>query len=215
MSRREGDLSLSVLGRGRESVDQARASQSGPDSDARLVRVEFESHWVAGTCSRWNSPVPSKMRMRSGRSLIKRTEQGEVNRITKQISALNTRSSSRLASRVHLAYGRGPAMLAPGAQRNSRHPATGAICALLTLAALVFVVTSAAPKHIHETSTAGFYNAECPLAELGARQGLASLPSVPPSVWLGLVRAEGLLVGPDHVSAVVVLSADSRAPPLA
>jgi hypothetical protein len=106
-------------------------------------------------------------------------------------------------------------MLAPGATRNSRRSTAGAICALLALAALVFVVTSIEATHIHETTTAGFYNAECPLAELGALQDLASLPSVPPSVWAGSARAEGLLVRPDHFSAVLVLSDESRAPPLA
>jgi hypothetical protein len=99
--------------------------------------------------------------------------------------------------------------------RTSRRFVTGAICALLVLAILVLGVASGARGHVHDPTTAGFYNVECPLAELSARQAVASLPSVPPSVSLRLARAELLPVVASNLSAGVVLSAESRAPPLA
>jgi len=102
-----------------------------------------------------------------------------------------------------------------GGTWTSRHFSKAAICALLAVALLVFGVANGTRGHVHDPTTAGFYNTECPLAELGARQGVASLPSVPPSVWIRLVRAELLPVVASNLSAGVVLSAESRAPPLA
>jgi hypothetical protein len=99
--------------------------------------------------------------------------------------------------------------------RTSRRFVTGAICALLVLAILVLGVASGARGHVHDLTTAGLYDAECPLAELSARQAVAPLPSVPPSVSLRLARAELLPVVATNLSAGVVLSAESRAPPLA
>jgi hypothetical protein len=90
-----------------------------------------------------------------------------------------------------------------------------AICALLALSVLAFVVATTTPGHIHAPTTAGLYNVECPLAELAARHGLGFLPSTPPSIWIGLLPAQTLLVAAANFSAPVVLSADSRAPPLA
>jgi len=104
-------------------------------------------------------------------------------------------------------------MTTPGA-RTSRRFATGMMCALLVLAVLVFGVANNARGHVHDPTTAGLYNTDCPLAELGARQAVASLPSVPPSIWIGLTRAESLPVVISDLSAGVVLSAESRAPPL-
>jgi hypothetical protein len=106
-------------------------------------------------------------------------------------------------------------MPAPGPQTSYRRLATRAISVLVALSTLVFVVGSAAPRHVHAPTTAGLYNAECPLAELGARQCLVSLPSAPPSIWTGLVPTGTLLVAAANFSASAVLSADSRAPPLA
>ena len=102
-----------------------------------------------------------------------------------------------------------------GGTWTSRHFSKAAICALLAVALLVFGVANGTRGHVHDPTTAGFYNTECPFAELGARQGVASLPSVPPSVWIRLVRAELLPVVASNLSAGVVLSAESRAPPLA
>jgi hypothetical protein len=105
-------------------------------------------------------------------------------------------------------------MTTPGT-RTFRGFATGAICALLVLAILVLGIASGARGHVHDPTTAGFYNVECPLAELNARHAVGSLPSVPPSVWLRFARAELLPVVFNDLSAGVVLSAESRAPPLA
>ena len=102
-----------------------------------------------------------------------------------------------------------------GGARTSRRFGQVAICALLAVALLVFGVANGARGHVHDPTTAGLYNAECPFVELGARQGVASLPSVPPSIWIRLARAELLPVVASHPSADVVLSAESRAPPLA
>jgi hypothetical protein len=102
-----------------------------------------------------------------------------------------------------------------GGTWTSRHFSKAAICALLAVALLVFGVANGTRGHVHDPTTAGFYNTECPFAELGARQGVASLPSVPPSIWIRLVRAELLPVVASNLSAGVVLSAESRAPPLA
>ena len=82
----------------------------------------------------------------------------------------------------------------------------------MVLAILVFGVANNARGHVHDPTTAGLYNTECPLAELAARQGVASLPSVPPSIWIRLARAELLPVVTSNLSAGVVLSAESRAP---
>jgi hypothetical protein len=102
-----------------------------------------------------------------------------------------------------------------GGAWTSRRFGQAAICALLAVALLVFGVANGARGHVHDPRTAGLYNTECPLAELAARQGVASLPSVPPSIWIRLVRAELLPVVASNLSAGVVLSAESRAPPLA
>lgn len=90
-----------------------------------------------------------------------------------------------------------------------------AICALLALSLVAFVVTTSTAGHSHAPITAGLYNAECPLAELSARQGVVALPSAPPSAWIGLAPTGILLVAASNFSASVVLSAGSRAPPLA
>ena len=102
-----------------------------------------------------------------------------------------------------------------GDARTSRRSGQAAICALLAVALLVFGITNGARGHVHDPTTAGLYNTECPLAELGARQGVASLPSAPPSIWIRLARAELLPVVTSSPSAGVVLSTESRAPPLA
>jgi len=46
------------------------------------------------------------------------------------------------------------------------------MCALLVLAVLVFGVANNARGHVHDPTTAGLYNTDCPLAELGARQAV-------------------------------------------
>jgi hypothetical protein len=106
-------------------------------------------------------------------------------------------------------------MVAPGPERKSHRLATGAICVLLALVALAFVATSFTPTHTHASSTAGLYNAECPLAELAARHDPGSLPPAPPSCWSDFTPAGALLFAAGGISAPVVLAAESRAPPLA
>jgi hypothetical protein len=106
-------------------------------------------------------------------------------------------------------------MIARGLARNARRSATEAICVLLAVATLVLGIANLAPSHSHVSSTAGLYNAECPLAELGAHQRLVSLPSAPHSIWIGLAPAGTLFVVGDSFSASVLFTAPFRAPPLA
>jgi hypothetical protein len=100
-------------------------------------------------------------------------------------------------------------MIAATSRENNSHRfATAAVCVLLALTALAFT-----PSHIHRAGTAGLYNAECPLAEFAARQGMSSLLSAPPSFWSDFSPAGVLLFAASRISAPVALGAEPRAPP--
>jgi hypothetical protein len=90
-----------------------------------------------------------------------------------------------------------------------------AILPMLALVLFALFLTSPELLHDHRSSGLGLYSAECPLAEVAARLGEASLSSVP------LVVATWWAVGAATVAVLaeapspLVRSADPRAPPLA
>lgn len=90
-----------------------------------------------------------------------------------------------------------------------------ATCLVLMLALLALGLTLAGPRHTHVQASLGWYNAECPLAELNARAELVPVLSSPPSVEAGLIAGETLQVTGPTIPASVVVVAASRAPPLA
>lgn len=90
-----------------------------------------------------------------------------------------------------------------------------AIVLLLALLAFTIAVEGSQPNHSHEEGRLGFYNADCPLAELSA---------VHPAGW----APEPLTIGSPESAALPIAAtssgwvpspslslADSRAPPLA
>jgi hypothetical protein len=105
-------------------------------------------------------------------------------------------------------------MLMPRSDHQSRYQRRRAICLVLTLALLVLGLTVFASGHTHARPSDGWYNAECPLAELTARGGLVSVLSAPPSVSTGLIPSWTVHAAAPYVPAPVVLVAASRAPPL-
>jgi hypothetical protein len=106
-------------------------------------------------------------------------------------------------------------MLMPRSDHQSRYQGRRAICLVLTLALLVLGLTGFASGHTHARPSDGWYNAECPLAELTARAGLVSVLTAPPSVSTGLIASGTVHAAAPYVPAPVVLVAASRAPPLA
>jgi len=90
-----------------------------------------------------------------------------------------------------------------------------AILPMLALILFGLFLTSPELLHEHRAGGLGLYSSECPLAEVAARHGEASLPSIP------LVVATWWAVGTAPVAAILqvpsplVRSADPRAPPLA
>lgn len=100
-----------------------------------------------------------------------------------------------------------------GSDNRSGCQGTRALCLVLALALLVLGLAFAAPRHTH--TSLGWYNAECPLAELNARAQIVPVLSTPPSVPTALMADEPLqLTAPSAPAAAVVVAA-SRAPPLA
>ncbi len=86
---------------------------------------------------------------------------------------------------------------------------------LLALVILGLLFTSPDLLHAHRAGTVGLYNAECPLAEIAARYGVASLPSAPPIVapWWTVGSAPAAAVA--QIPALFARCTNSRAPPLA
>jgi hypothetical protein len=86
---------------------------------------------------------------------------------------------------------------------------------LLALAGLGLLLASFQPLHVHGAGRAGFYNEECPLAELAGRHGQVSLPSAPPAVRIGLIIHPILVTEVLEYPAVSTSRTQPRAPPLA
>ncbi len=85
---------------------------------------------------------------------------------------------------------------------------------LLVVPTLLFLVATVQPFHLHKADQPGFYNGECPLAELAAPGGKVS--ASPPSLqlWVGL-EAGAALLAPNHdTSAAPAVATECRAPPL-
>jgi hypothetical protein len=106
-------------------------------------------------------------------------------------------------------------MLMSGSDHRSRYQGRRVVCFVLTLVLLAFGLTVSASGHTHARPSDGWYNAECPLAELTARAGFVSVLPAPPSVCTGLIASGTVHAGAPYVPAPVVLIAASRAPPLA
>jgi hypothetical protein len=89
---------------------------------------------------------------------------------------------------------------------------------ILPVLALVFfaiLLTSPELLHAHRSGEPGVYNTDCPLAEIAARHGDASLPSVPVvfATWWVVETAPTVAASP--VTPLFISSTDPRAPPLA
>jgi hypothetical protein len=102
-----------------------------------------------------------------------------------------------------------------GSDHRSRYQGRRVVCFVLTLALLTFGLIVSASGHTHARPSDGWYNAECPLAELTARAGLVSVLAAPPSVCTGLIASGTVHAAAPYVPAPDVLIAASRAPPLA
>jgi hypothetical protein len=101
-----------------------------------------------------------------------------------------------------------------GSDNRSNCNAARAVCFVLTLALLALSLTFPL-GHTHAKASAGWYNTECPLAELTARAAFVSVLSVPPSVWTKQLPSETFQLAVSNVSAPLVFVVASRAPPLA
>jgi len=84
---------------------------------------------------------------------------------------------------------------------------------LVVLAAFSLIVEGSQPGHAHAGTTAGIYNAECPLAALAAFHG-SSLPSGPlTSAWIVLVAGVIAIALGERNPASPIRLTDPRAPP--
>src|SRR5262249_39507124 len=99
---------------------------------------------------------------------------------------------------------------------TSRVPARYQMVILLLVALLSFAMALAGmqPVHSHENGRLGLYNAECPLAQLGALHADTCAPPSPasPSPPLGSLPTPP--VAPVWAPAPPASLADPRAPPL-
>ena len=86
---------------------------------------------------------------------------------------------------------------------------------LLPLLSLAFVVEGGQPSHSHDDGQLGFYNAECPLAELAAIHAVGQLPD--PQGIASFTVLVGLIVSMSlgWVPSLSFRVAEPRAPPLA
>jgi hypothetical protein len=90
----------------------------------------------------------------------------------------------------------------------------GTVLARLVLLALALVLASPDGSHAHRSDTPGLYDAHCPLAELAARRGDASLPSTPPAVSVPYGLDAAPVISAARFAQVPVADAVSRAPPV-
>ena len=93
--------------------------------------------------------------------------------------------------------------------------AAPAICLLVALAALVFLLEVGTPIHLHRGDGPALYNGECLLAALTACHGLATLAAPPASSAAVLVVGAVALGATAPPAKLLVCSTDTRAPPLA
>jgi hypothetical protein len=88
------------------------------------------------------------------------------------------------------------------------------IVASLALVLFGLFLTSPQVLHAHGAGGIGLYSAECPLADIAARHGDASLPVVPLVVATWWMVEPAAVVAASHVPTPLVRSTDSRGPPL-
>jgi hypothetical protein len=90
-----------------------------------------------------------------------------------------------------------------------------AIVLLLGLLVVAFAVEGSQPSHSHEDGRLGFYNAECPLAELSAVHTAGWAPEPLAVVSPELVALPIAVTSSGWVPSPFPSLTDSRAPPLA
>jgi hypothetical protein len=89
-----------------------------------------------------------------------------------------------------------------------------ALLLLLVLVALGLVWTSPDLLHAHRSTGPGLYNAECPFAEIAARDRQESPPASRPAVPVAEIADVGATIVPAPLGARLQLHSGSRAPPL-
>jgi hypothetical protein len=97
--------------------------------------------------------------------------------------------------------------------RGRRLRAAGYII-LMVLAALSLAAEGSTPGHIHQGSTAGIYNGECPFATLAAFHGTSTLPRPLPPTWVAGMAGPTILLQSERPPASPAQHTHSRAPPL-
>ncbi|HYB70174.1 MAG TPA: hypothetical protein VEH80_05880 [Candidatus Bathyarchaeia archaeon] len=85
---------------------------------------------------------------------------------------------------------------------------------LLVFAALLFVLTSAHPLHVHGADRPGLYDGECPLAEVAAPRGAAVTAPTPAALWVGRLSVEPPTKADARVKSAPAFRSALRAPPL-
>jgi hypothetical protein len=84
---------------------------------------------------------------------------------------------------------------------------------LLALVAVTLPIKASYPRHVHEASTVGVYNADHVLASLEFLGGDGPLPDLPTAVSLALITAACALPRRGRPAAPALRLAGSRAPP--
>jgi len=84
---------------------------------------------------------------------------------------------------------------------------------LVILAALSLIAGGIQPGHAHARTTAGIYNAECPLAALAAFHGSSLLSKPLTLAWIILVAGAVEIAHCDRNSVSPTCFTDPRAPP--
>ena len=94
-------------------------------------------------------------------------------------------------------------------------PRSRALGLLFVFAALLFVLTSAHPLHVHGADRPGLYNGECPLAEVAAPRGVAVTAPGPAALWVGLLAVDPSSKADTRIKSAPAFRAALRAPPVA
>ena len=182
--------------------------KGGPDPWGRGTARVCSAHDRRGspaassTCgSRGSSSSPSRW---SSSSSFNRDRSREA-----AVPSSETAPRAFLANRPPLAYRSSPHM-------KSRVPARYRTVILLLVALLSCAMALAGmqPVHSHENGRLGLYNAECPLAQLGAVHADGWAPPSPAVPSPSLSSLHVALVAPGWAPNPPACLADSRAPPL-
>jgi hypothetical protein len=87
------------------------------------------------------------------------------------------------------------------------------LVALLLVASLSLLVEGSTPLHVHESGTAGLYNAECPLAALAAVHPPSLLPDSQAATWVLLASGIVLACRSQRPAEARSRHSGPRAPP--